>query len=125
MAERISVATSSADVISDFLPISIDVDEIDPMVTVHFGSLLDIDLRPVGDWSIYSFFCGGFSFEEMSPESAIAAVLLIATGSASIRSTGKWIFRELVLEFNIDGEEWRDYRSPSRETPLWEKLLSR
>ncbi|MCX4690441.1 hypothetical protein OG401_40170 [Kitasatospora purpeofusca] len=125
VAERITTAGSSADVMPGFLPVLIDVDEADPMVTVHLGSLLDIDLRPVGDWSNYGFSCGGFSFEGMPAESAISAVLLIATGKAGVRTTGKWIFREQVLEFTIDGEEWRDFRSLSHEVPLWEQRLSR
>ncbi|MDY0813056.1 hypothetical protein [Kitasatospora purpeofusca] len=123
MAERISVAASAADVMSDFLPVSIDVDQDDPMVTVHLGGILDIDLRPAGDWSNYSFFCGRFSFEEMPVESAISAVVLIATGKASIRTTGKWIFRERVLNFIIDGEDWKAFRSFADEVPLWEQLL--
>lgn len=65
VAERIAAAGSSAEVMPGFLPVLIDVDEADPMVTVRLGSLLDIDLRPVGDWSNYGFFCGGFSLEEM------------------------------------------------------------
>nr|BEK70998.1 hypothetical protein KPHV_82250 [Kitasatospora purpeofusca] len=125
VAERIATAGLSTEVMPGFLPISIDVDEADPMVTVHLGSLLDIDLRPVGDWSDYGFFCGGFSFEEMPAESAISAVLLIATGKAGVRTTGKWIFRERVLEFNVDGEEWRAFRSRPHEIPLWEQLISR
>ncbi|MFF7590584.1 hypothetical protein ACFZCK_24175 [Kitasatospora purpeofusca] len=125
VAERIAMAGSSAEVMPGFLPISIDVDEADPMVTMHLGSLLDIDLRPVGDWSHYGFFCGGFSFEEMPAESAISAVLLIATGKAGVRTAGKWILREQVLEFNIDGEKWRAFRSLSHEMPLWEQLISR
>ncbi len=125
VAERIAAAGSSAEVMPGFLPVLIDVDEADPMVTVRLGSLLDIDLRPVGDWSNYGFFCGGFSFEEMPVESAISAVLLIATGKAGVRTTGKWIFRGQVLEFTIDGGEWRAFRSLSREVPLWEQCISR
>ncbi|SDS69190.1 hypothetical protein SAMN05216371_0423 [Streptomyces sp. TLI_053] len=59
-------------------------------------------------------------------ESAIAAVLLIATGKAGVRATGRRIFRERVLEFHVvhvDGEERKAYRSPSGETPLWERLI--
>ncbi|MFF3004166.1 hypothetical protein ACFVTF_15325 [Kitasatospora sp. NPDC057940] len=125
MAERISAAGSSREVIPGFLPISVDIDQDDPMVTVHLGGALDIDLRPVGDWSRYGFFCDGFSLEEMPAESAVSAVLSIALGDASVRTTGKWIFRERVLEFDIDGEQWRAFRPLSHETPLWEQIIGK
>ncbi|MFJ9605156.1 hypothetical protein ACIRS1_02215 [Kitasatospora sp. NPDC101176] len=123
LAERISAAGSSGGVIPGFLPIAVEIDQEGPLATVHLGGLLDIDLRPAGDWSDYWFFCGGFVLEEMPGEAAIAAVLAIARGEARVRTTGRWIFRDRVLELDLAGETWRAFRPPSDRTPRWEQLL--
>ncbi|MEU9073325.1 hypothetical protein ACFYUY_00525 [Kitasatospora sp. NPDC004745] len=123
LAERISAAGSSGGVIPGFLPIAVEIDQDGPVVTVHLGGLLDIDLRPAGDWSDYWFFCGGFVFEEMPAEAAIAAVLAIARGEARVRTTGRWIFRDRVLELDLAGETWQAFRPPPDRTPRWEQLV--
>jgi len=123
VARLVSDLTKAPAVLAEFSHPEITVESDSQFVRAAFGEGLVIDLLPVGDWSECMLLCGSFSFERISPESAVLGIGEIISGRAVIRASGRWIFREATLRFTVNGEEWSETRPLSGELAPWEELL--